>query len=139
MPSSLLLAWWKVSSLHFHCSAIIICIEKNKNPFYFSDQTHSLLWQTVHNRCSVAASKQEHSTLLSVDTIQGSNQKCPVRVYLPICVSLLCASLVFTLSSCRPHFSFLLLFISVMVYLYALQVLVVGCWLCWEVKWGICP
>lgn len=113
--------------LQSDCHMHYIFKKKKKNPFYFSDQPDSFLWQTVHNRCSVAASKQEHQALLSVDTIQSSNQKRPVRVYLHICVSILCASLVFTLSSCRPHFSFLLLFISVMVYLYALQRLVVGC------------
>lgn len=139
MPSSLLAAWWKVSSLHFHCRAIIICIKKIKILFI------SVISLTgFYGRLCTIGAVWLHPNRNTRHSYQLTSSKAAIRNVQYVCICLfvglsLCASLVFILSTCRPHFSFLLLFISVMVYLYARQLLVVRCWLCWEVKWGICP
>lgn len=87
-------------------------------------------------------------TLLSIHN-QAKGEVTKVQC-VSVCVSfyqpaMSCASLQFLLFfSSWSCFSFLLLFMSVLVCLAAVQVLVVGCfrkctWLSWEVRWAICP
>lgn len=113
MPSSLLLARWKVSSLHFHCSAIIICIKKKTRILFISVIRLTVFYGRL---CTIGAAWL-HQNRNTRHSYQLTPSKAAIRnvQYVCIClfVCLSCASLVFTLSSFRPHFSFLLLFISV--------------------------
>lgn len=87
-------------------------------------------------------------TLLSIHN-QAKEEVTKVQS-VSVCVSfyqpaMSCASLQFLLFfSSWSCFLFLLLFMSVLMCLAAVQVLVVGCfrkctWLSWEVRWAICP
>lgn len=119
------------------------------NPFFIQSSVINAFGQfsMFQADCTTSAVWQPKNTLINSQPSQRRSHQSLVCVCLCVFLSacyVLCITPVFIVFSSWSCFSFLLLFMSVLVCLAAVQVLVVGCfrkctWLSWEVRWAICP